>query len=47
MSETRAHRRLDALVRLERELRGWPEESEGAIRAFTVQQMQRERARAR
>ena len=38
---------LDALVRLERELRGWPEESEGAIRAFTVQQMQRERARAR
>ena len=32
---------LDALVRRERELRGWPEESEGAIRAFAVQQMRR------
>ena len=34
---------LDALVRRERELRGWPEESEGAIRAFTMQQMQHDR----
>ena len=38
---------LDALVRLERELRGWPEESEGAIRAFTAQQMQRDRTQGR